>query len=29
MVQRVALNGEKPRQALKDTASKIEAIMAP
>jgi multiple sugar transport system substrate-binding protein len=29
MVQRVALNGEKPRQALKDTASKIEVIMAP
>lgn len=27
MVQRVALNKEKPRQALKDTAARIEAIM--
>ena len=27
MVQRVALNGEKPRAALKATASRIEAIL--
>ena len=27
MVQRVALNGEAPRAALKDTAKRIEAIM--